>query len=83
METKTKTIIILLIPLALVIAGLWFNAVFGAGRWLFLHGQEIGTDMWIRTVFTLISAFAFAFLGYKMIVLIRLRSEIKKKRRRR
>lgn len=82
MEEKKKTIIILLTPVGLAMAFLWFNAVFNSLRDLALHSQEVGTEMWIRTMLTLISAGAFAYVGYKMFKLIKKRGESKKKKRR-
>lgn len=81
MSPKTKLALILLSPIGVALAVLWFAAVFNALRYLFFHGQEVGTEMWIRTVFALISAGAFAFLAYKFVKIIRERPKIKKRRR--
>ena len=82
MSPKARLALILLAPIGLALASLWFAAVFNALRYLVLHGQEVGTDMWIRTVLALISAGAFAFLAYKFVKIIRERPKIKKRSKR-
>ena len=81
MSPKTRLALILLAPIGLALAALWFAAVFNALRYLVLHGQEVGTDMWWRTVLALISAVAFAYMAYLFVKVIRKRPEIKKRRR--
>ena len=80
MNPKTKTLIILLTPIGLVLAALWFAAVFNALIWLSKYGQDVGTEMWWRTMLTLASAGGFAAMAYFFVKVLRGKPEIKKRR---
>ena len=82
MSQKTKTIIILLTPFALVLGVLWVAAVFNATRWLCLNSQQVGTEMWWRSIFALISAGGFAVMALLFVKILRNPPKLKKRRRR-
>ena len=79
MNPKTKTIIILLTPLGVVIAALWFVAVWNAGGMFFFHWNDMSAEMQVRTMLTLVSAGGFAAMAYFFIKVLRGKPELKKR----
>jgi len=71
LSPKTRFALILLTPIGLALAGFWFAAVFNALRWLYFHSEAVGSEMWWRTIFTLISAGGFAVMAYLFVKILR------------
>jgi len=64
MNPKTKTALILLTPVGVLLGVMWLGSVFSAVYFLASHSQVAGSEMWLRAIFTLISAGAFAVLVF-------------------
>ena len=86
MNPKTKLALILLTPVGVLLGIFWFAGVITAIRTLVVYGAGLSYEMWVRSLLTLVSAGAFAVLGWllakKVVEKVEARERPKIKKRR-